>query len=258
MSKTQIFELLEVETTNYCNRACWFCLHGQQKIAKKIDMPDWMIDKIITELVDMDWRGELLWFSINEPLMDKRIFEVIQQSSQALPHCRTRINTNGDLLTQDILEKLFDHGLWRLAVSLYDKETETKVKALDLKGKNVEFNHFFLTEKEEGVPKFYHFNSRAGAIPELTATDDHKYRGYDCWRPFRKMALRHDGQLKLCCNDMDGKTFDDGLNEKDKTLLELWYSPEMEHYRTVLKTKGRSTLKTCRDCNFHRDCNGVG
>lgn len=238
---TKLFRLIEVETTNYCNRKCWYCIHGQQPVESRIKMSDELIAKIIRELGALRYDGKLNWFSANEPLLDPRIFDILKQTRRHVPRCDTRLFTNGDLLTQEILERLFKCGLSYLRITAHSQETWRKVKALKLDGFNALPVPFWLRSPDS-------LNNRAGTVKPLAK--DTRFLDWTCPRPMRFMVIRADGQLKLCAEDLAGVTFNASLNCRERSLKDLWFSEEMEHYRVRLKEGRRAELKTCCDCNF--------
>ena len=55
-----------------------------------------------------------------EPLLDKNIFNLINEVKTKLPEARTELVTNGDVLNKNRLKKLFEYGLNTILISVYD------------------------------------------------------------------------------------------------------------------------------------------
>ena len=64
------------------------------------------IERIVGNLRDLDYRGRISWFWINEPLMDSRILDMISYTRWECPNAFISLVTNGDLLTDDLYKDL--------------------------------------------------------------------------------------------------------------------------------------------------------
>jgi len=252
-----LFECIEIETTNTCTRKCWFCLHGQLDKPRPRAVMSWdLINKIINELSDLSYDGVLFLYSTNEPLLDKRLPEIIALSKQKIPSARLPITTNGDLLNQKLLDELFAAGMTKLNISLYDLESDANLDRLDFKNYPVLFWKYYVgpdhgRKYELELDPVESFDNRAGKIIQLTTR---KYENYDCWRPFRFMAIRFDGKMKLCSKDTDASGLPDHCSLENMTLRELWHSKEMEEYRAFLR-HGRTAKSPCKECSYRFRCN---
>ena len=112
MKRLHLFNIISVETLGFCNRACWFCKFGQDREDRPPVRMRWeTIERIVLNLEDLQYRGRLSWFCINEPLLDKRMTEILRFSRSRLPYAPLTLNTNGDLLTEDRYFELRAAGL---------------------------------------------------------------------------------------------------------------------------------------------------
>lgn len=249
-------KFIEIETHNACNRKCKFCLFGEVDKIKFHKLEDELITKIIDDLCSMQFIGEIAWYGINEPLLDKRIFGIIRETNKKLPFANVVLTTNGDFLDQKKLDLLFDCGLGKLNVSIYDENAAKKVLSLSFKHYNVRLFNFFNNDKDNyflNINPYVDFFNRAGDVSFKENTLD--AYNYSCWRPYTHMSINCYGKLKLCCNDMYAKAFADNYNIKNMTILELWESDVMVFYRQKLK-HGRKNL-FCQSCDFILNCNKI-
>lgn len=247
-SQIKLFNTIEVETKNVCTRTCWFCKWGQLREPEpRIEMPWDILNKIIDNLARLNFTGRVSYYGTNEPLSDKRIFDIVKASKNKIPKGIHVLTTNGDLLTQDVYDRLVECGLDRLAVSCYDKKTYQKVK--QIKGSKIYRLNMMDPRFETKI-----LNNRAGCLPEMK---DHaptqkqvkqlKHYREDCQRPFTGMWVRPNGDLGLCCEDTYGDVYNG--NVMDASLEDLWFNhPNYQHYRNTLTNHGRSTLKLCQNC----------
>ncbi|MFO0919455.1 MAG: SPASM domain-containing protein [Planctomycetaceae bacterium] len=152
---------VQVMTHSRCNANCWFCPwseseHGTTHVGK---MSDETWDRILLNLVPFAAGingGKFCPYLMNEPLIDKSIFEKISGIYRYFPDTCVEISTNGAALTDKTIDRLFElfqgkrHELWVShhgidAASLqhvmqinYDQATENLINLL--KKSNGRFN----------------------------------------------------------------------------------------------------------------------
>ena len=112
---------IEISESGICNRKCNFCPRSAPnfKEVKEFISED-LIMKVIKELITLDYSGVIRFSGFVEPLLDKKIFNHIQNFKKFLPKIRIELVTNGDPLNIDRLQKLFNNGLDKLLISVYD------------------------------------------------------------------------------------------------------------------------------------------
>ena len=89
------------------------------------------IERIVGNLKDLDYRGRISWFWINEPLMDSRILDIIAYTRRECPNAFLSLVTNGDLLTDALYRDLRRNGLDALGISIYDTPAAEHAEAID-------------------------------------------------------------------------------------------------------------------------------
>lgn len=112
-------ELIEVETTAYCNRVCRFCPNSFIDRRTERFMPDDCWETILKGLRTVDYDGTFVWSRYSEPTSEKNLPQRIRQVREAAPKCRVAINTNGDYLNSDYLNALAEAGVSRLWIDTY-------------------------------------------------------------------------------------------------------------------------------------------
>lgn len=116
---TALFTLISVETGAKCNRTCTFCPVSE---APRDDewMPMEMIDKILDDLVALDYRKRVALYSYNEPMRDERLMDILKKFRTRLPRTCIAINTNGDYIKdEDDIAKYFHAGLNQMQINVY-------------------------------------------------------------------------------------------------------------------------------------------
>jgi len=195
-------------------------------------MPWSMIEDIFDQLVG--FRGTLRPYSMNEPFMDKRMMDIVKLAKERVPKARIVFNTNGDLLTLDMLQELLDMGV-KVRVSAYDKKT---VEKFSEQGVTVTD----LVLPKEKIREMYH--NRSGNVE---AMNEQPIEGM-CSMPFIQMIVRYNGDVVLCCNDYRSDVVMGSV--KDDRLLDIWNNEKFAEYRHELGMCRRSCLELCSECSF--------
>lgn len=241
----KLFKVLLIETRNICTRTCWFCKFGQERQDETTSQMDWeTIERIVYNLRDLNYEGRVSWFFINEPLLDKRIVEILKFTRKNCPKAFISLNTNGDLLNEAVYESLIANGLDALGVSVYDDAT------LDSVNKIRHDKRLVLLDMRH--PARGWIENRGGNIKTNTQffeEDRMQFADKSCAQPFNMMAINVKGQVVLCCADMYGDVM---MGDVKKQRLEsIWNSDEFEYYRNHLTTYGRKGLKLCDGCSHN-------
>lgn len=123
-----------IETLTACNAACSFCPYPQlARRGKK--MPDALIDKILGELeaIPQTLPFGVSPFKVNDPLIDKRIFDICRKINRRLPAARLRLFTNGSPLTDAIIGRIAEvERLQHLWISLNEFEAAAYQQVMGL------------------------------------------------------------------------------------------------------------------------------
>ena len=240
-----LFIEIEIETIGACNRKCWHCKWGRDRDLGPMGRMPWeTIEKIVGELVDLDYEGALGWYSTNEPLLDKRILDIVRFTSERLPKTFLTLVTNGDLLTLKRTDELFAAGLNALCVSLYDDKKLGNLTRIQAETEH-DIQFFDMRDLQMGGDRIF---NRGGTL--LNDPAPNPFLRQSCEFPRHSMAINWDGRQKLCCGDMYAEAFSEEYNVTHMTLLQLWHNPTLQHYRTTLRTQGRQGLKLCEACDF--------
>ena len=236
---------IELETCNVCTRQCKWCPHGSNEEFRKRKaefLETQYIESLLNDLQELRFSGDLLLFSLNEPLIDKRICsgELIRLSKKYLnPNCKVIIHTNGDLLTNEIIENFINSGLDSIVVSCYDPEIVEKSYIFRKKyQERIDFvctNHFANNYAELKY-------NRAGSI-EATSIKTLSY----CLLPVFLAVVGFDGEIRICNFDVLGNH--KVGNIKNISLRDIVNSKEYK----ILKSKissNRKDIFPCNKCNY--------
>lgn len=156
---------IQIMTDSRCNARCLFC--GYMDVHKTIpqgEMSDDLFKKIADEC-GKHWIGRISPYLMNEPLMDKKMPERIAYINKVKkPITKTKINSNGALLTKDVSERLVDAGLRHLWISVQGYSEETYRQSMSLN----------LTKVLDNIDAFLDIRDRKGKkLPKVSITTLH-------------------------------------------------------------------------------------
>lgn len=241
MGRNHTFKAIQIETLHGCNLNCSFCPNSVIKKNKEL-MALEIYELILAQLKEINYGGRISPYLMNEPLLDTRIFEIIKKTRDVFPDNVIMISTNGLLLTNEVVDKLFQAGLTQLKISCYSKQIYEKVKHLEI-NKNIRVQKLMEDDMRKG------FMNRAGNInvgPDVLVQET-------CSKGTSQAAINYKGEMILCCSDYYYKVV--AGNVKDEPINVLFNKPVLRAYRASLWLKNREHLTLCEDCNFLRKGN---
>jgi MoaA/NifB/PqqE/SkfB family radical SAM enzyme len=213
-------ELIEFETTSYCNRVCSFCPNRQiDRRSEHHSMPEVVWSTILEGLRKVEYDGTVVWSRYSEPLSEPRIVERIKQVKAAAPRSRVCINTNGDYLDHALLRNLVAAGVARLWVDLYlpdDAPYEASsaravlhrfLERIGARATEISTEPELVAKVElEGVEITAHcrnagsmqamdLSDRGGLVASARRTN----RVSPCYAPYKHLVIDWDGSVLPCC-----------------------------------------------------------
>lgn len=265
---------VQIETLTKCNADCSFCQYGElTRIGDR--MTDETFRKIIDDLKEIpETQGTTVTlYGVNEPFLDKRIWDFMRIISDELPHMPIALNTNGAPLNEERISQLTDYNIARLSVSLneYRKQEYYDLMKIDF-DRTVEVIHIFNEKKGSGEITFPVGVTRAGTgtiddfkfiswvtteFPNLSFNYSPRFDWVDessvlsnssavsagCTHWF-DMTIRATGDVSFCCIDGHNKWPKGNVTEQN--LLEIYNLPEV----AALRSAGllRTDVKQCQSC----------
>lgn len=255
-----------IETSSFCNRTCNYCPVALEGTREQKFMTNKIFDKIIEELVEIDYRGIISISLYNEPLASDDILERIAKIKAKLPFVYVRMNSNGDYLNREFLEKLCSVGTDEILITQHMNSNEVYTDELA----NAKITKFFnkinldyeitvqVSNKNISVDMIYkglrllvvtnnweeYGNSRGGTVSFLNSKD---IRIAPCNNPFREIAIDINGNYRSCCNLY--VTTPSNFNVKNTNVIDYFLSSEMHNIRTKLLVWGENKPKFCQTCN---------
>ena len=251
---------VQVQTVSWCNRSCAFCPSQTFPIERTYMELD-TYEKLISELAAMNFAGRFSPFLMNEPLLDKRLPDLVALTRKQLPDVSMVLLTNGDAITIDKCVALLRAGVNRLILSCYDdveqvermREFAREVCDLQPGVKNVTlWNRGFVTNATRQILvrdctgySVEALTNRAGNTPD--ATELPQPLKLSCTRPFDQLHVRYNGDVVLCGCDWKGEVVFGNIRQQ--SLDECWNGDLAQEYRRHLGNKDRA-LDLCSECDY--------
>ncbi len=266
MTNSWNIQNVQVQTISWCNRNCEFC--PSQKFERKPNlMTVETYQRVLDELASIGFTGRFSPYLQGEPLLDKRMPELLAMTRKTLPLAKILIQSNGDLFTLEKGEALFRNGLHKLIINSYDDNGDRvrRMKGLasqlaervpGLKHVKGSFHHMIRDEPPGKISMevlienktWWRRNSQdnwAGNVPGMPPLKAPMNRY--CFRPFEHLSVHYNGNAVLCCCDWKGEVVLGNLNET--SLVDIMNGPVATMSRKNLTNKNRR-MKLCERCDF--------
>ena len=160
-------------------------------------MDENLFKKIIVNLYDLDYKGQVILSLNNEPFLDKRIYSFAQMVRKYLPEAYVSILSNGTQLNVERFKKIIDN-LDELVIDNYNDELKWH--------ENIRSIMEYLADKEIYKDKVK-FRMRLENDVLDTRAGQANNRGWiktldiSCLYPFISINIQVNGDISLCCND---------------------------------------------------------
>jgi 2-deoxy-scyllo-inosamine dehydrogenase (SAM-dependent) len=233
---------VQIETTNRCNYATWHSRCPISRYKEKKILPMKKIVDILKELGRYNYKQAIYPFNYGEPLIDPRMFSIIEKARKLVPGAGIALYTNGFMVDETMIRDLNDIGLNRLNISVYTPEDEV-------------YFHKLIVGVRKQIPMLL----RAyGRYPMEEKMND-KLDWYDsdpsplsrgCSAPYSYLLINSNGDLGLCCHDWKN-TFTFGSLYKNK-LVDLIKSQKAMEVFINLRNRKRDLYALCARCKKHR------
>lgn len=231
---------IQIETNNTCTRKCWFCKFSQVRQDPGFyEMSGPLFETILSQLKQLNFRGRVCLYGINEPLMDPHLLYRIKKLRLACPSAFLTLDTNGDLLNHELIEALDAAGLDGLMINAYDTPALKRM---------AEFRSHRIVTVCDSRGKDQRVENRGGSILRKTHLfDPQKFQQNDCQRPSTALQINVKGDVVLCCGDMYGDVVFGNI--QDQQITDIWMSDKLVSWRRQLKENGRKGLTLCDGCS---------
>ena len=258
--------IVHIETRTRCSGRCSFCLASVLTDPRNDELMNMdLFLKIINDLKEINYNNRLSLYNNNEPLLDKRIFEMIKISRKELPNSFIEIKTNARSLTFEKLLELFNSGLDYLYINDYVDEKAYKLKKFSKRVESLK-NEIRKTRRFKGTNEDNTFerisvalrfegevlNSRAGTAPNrkevFSNSKEWRSKKLLCFRPFEMITINPRGKIALCSEDLLFSELMGDVN--NESIKNIWMSKKYFEVRKDLLNGNRDCKSTCKKCDY--------
>lgn len=234
--KNILFISADIETYGYCNRSCEFCFNNPKfEQREKGVLSESLWKKIIDELSELHYYGRISPHFFGEPLLDKRLVNLIAYAREKCPNSYILIVSNGDLLDEDIFLKLISSGVNKFYITNYNDIPSPIINKL------VEKYPAHISVRQ--YTDFYKID-RAGMIFERKSSISKP-----CLSLLGQLVINWKGDVVLCCMDYYAKYVFGNVGERK--ILDIWTSQKISEYRKKLIKGLRESVEICKFCDYN-------
>lgn len=249
-SKPPLFTNVQIETINRCNGTCSFCPVNRDLDPRSTTfMSEELFGSFVGQLSALNYDKTFGFFSNNEPFLDKRLPEFMQEARQQMPQAQVTTVTNGTLLTTDLFRKIMPHlntiviNDYNQELGLHDNIKEIREYCLTPEGKKqIDGKKVIIEMRNPHVV----LGSRGSSAKNRKPVSSPLKASCICL--FKQFIVRPDGCISLCCNDALGQVTLGDL--KTESIEEIWQGQRFEEARTAMMEKGRAGIPLCAGCDF--------
>jgi radical SAM protein with 4Fe4S-binding SPASM domain len=234
-----MFRSVELEINSMCNRRCSYCPNvSTQRPAGY--MTDSLFEKIVGDLAEMDFDGNVSFHFYGEPMLDKRLPGFVEYTVRHLPRCKPLIYSNGDFLTIGLFREYIKWGRTVFCITQHDNRMTPNLEVILSEASAEERRHITVRFAND-----IQMMNRGGLIKTMKAPIEPLE--VPCDAPLATMVITMNGNVVLCCNDY----FETEVigNVATHSLREVWCSEPFERFRSALSKGDRTASKLCVSCD---------
>tara|TARA_A100001388_G_C28738228_1_gene485379 strand:- start:21 stop:986 length:966 start_codon:yes stop_codon:yes gene_type:complete len=244
-----------IETRSKCNGTCAFCPASALTDERSDELMSLEVfNKIIDDLAKINYSNRVSLFNNNEPFLDKRIFEIVALTRKALPRAFIELKSNGTLLNEKKVIKIFEAGLDMLNINDYTKDFK-HTKNIEILKKELSSSRRFNINNDIGAPKRINIelrkmdavlSSRGGKSPNKKDFYN-PYKNQPCMRAAEMLTINPRGNVGVCCEDYASTLIVGNVNKE--SIYKIWTSKNYVSIRKSLLKGNRSINHICSKCD---------
>jgi MoaA/NifB/PqqE/SkfB family radical SAM enzyme len=280
-----------VDPSDACNFKCRFCPTSDRDLMKSVGRP-WkqmsfdLFKKIADDMTEFPGQVEVLrMYKDGEPLINKRLADMIKYAKDVGASKRIDMTTNAALLTKDKGKEIVNAGLDRINISIYGVSNE---HYKDFSGVKLEFERVLAnvrdfyeirgncemlvkingdtlteTEKEIFLEEFGDYSDKIYIEHIMSCWPEFQLRGVEvnaqkglygqeikevntCPYPFYGLAINSDGLVSVCFLDWSRKLIIGDVNKE--TVQQVWSGKKMRSFQKMFLEGRRKDHPVCGSC----------
>ena len=245
---------IELNITELCNRKCVFCPRVDPEVYpnQNLNMDQSVVEAVVSNVSKLGIFPRFSFSGFGEPVLHKRLAELIRIIRTVLPDHTIEINTNGDRLNVEKVRSYFSAGLTYLYINLYDGPEQADGFHTLMSDSGVDPARYQLRPHWIGAEGDYGLtlNNRSGTVnsPTINLLPLKKQLDRRCHYPFYKLLVDWNGDVLFCSNDWGRKIVIDNIMRS--SLENIWMNEKFLDIRTRL-LQGSRDFAPCNTCNVN-------
>ncbi|MBN1105889.1 MAG: radical SAM protein [Deltaproteobacteria bacterium] len=268
-----------IGTTNICNLKCFMCGTKDSAVPKGFITRD-MYEHVVNQCARMGVRNIAL-HTVGEPLLHRDLVAQIGYAKGRGLH--VFLSTNGQLLTDGMIEKLLSTELDAIRISIEGagKETyesvrigasfeklignlESLMKRRTRRGSSLRIfiTSILMKKTVSEIALFYqifrplcddmYFTFLANPGRQVPDIENDMYLKQSqgtspCRLLWNTPSVSFDGQVSACCLDFNNQLVVGNLREQN--LRDIWLGPRYEYFRRLHRERRLHEMPLCGECN---------
>ena len=234
-----MFDSVELEVNSMCNRKCSYCPNVSAQRPGGY-MTESLFQKIIGDLAEMNFDGNISYHFYGEPLLDKRLFGFVEYTVRHVPKARPLIYSNGDFLTLDLFREYIQWGRTKFLITQHDNQMAPNLQEILSETSAEEQAHIVVTFAND-----IQMMNRSGLIKTMSVPAEPLE--IPCDAPLATMVITMTGDVVLCCNDYYETEVIGSV--ATHSLQQVWCSEPFERFHNALSRGDRTASKLCASCD---------
>ena len=235
-----MFDSVELEVNSMCNRKCSYCPNVSAQRPGGY-MTESLFQKIIGDLAEMNFDGNVSYHFYGEPLLDKRLLGFVEYTVRQVPKARPLIYSNGDFLTLDLFREYIKWGRTKFLITQHDNQMTPNLQAILSEASPEELAHI-----EVRFPTDFQMMNRSGLIKTMSVPAEPLEM--PCDSPLATVVITMSGNVVPCCNDYLETEVIGSVTTH--SLRQVWCSERFERFRNALSKGDRTQSKLCASCDW--------
>ena len=238
---------IELSLIDVCNRACSFCPKSDDTVAPNTyqRMTMSLIDKLVDDLKKINFEGAFCLCGYGEPMLHKEHIKIINKLGEI---GGVEIITNGDLINEKSLLKLYESKATKIIISLYDGPEQIDQFKKLIKKINIPDEFVILRDRwySDKIDYGVKLTNRVGTVKVGNQPDIKDYSKTKCYYTAYQLLIDWNGDVFLCPQDWQRRQTMGNIMQTE--FFNIWSGPIMSKYRRFL-LNGDRKLNPCNQCN---------
>jgi 2-deoxy-scyllo-inosamine dehydrogenase (SAM-dependent)/8-amino-3,8-dideoxy-alpha-D-manno-octulosonate transaminase len=235
-----MFRVVEIEINSMCNRKCPYCPNSFASRPSGF-MSRELFDRIIAELSEIGFDGRISYHFYGEPLLDRRLPDLVSYTKEHLPDATPEIVSNGDFLDLERFRDYLRRGLDHFLITQHDNAMPRNLQSLVDAITDDEREHITIRFARDRK-----MINRSGLIERFGRPDGSL--AVPCDWALTSMVVTFEGNVVLCCNDYFEKEVMG--NVASGSLRDVWTGARFTALREALSRGDRTQSELCRPCDY--------